>query len=176
MGEDKALTTFKDKPFIVHIVKKYENIADKIIVVTGDNHKSVTEALQNYSCSIILNNNRELGMFSSVKTGITLLNGEYQTFIHPVDCPFVTETVLKNMKDFITEKDVVIPFVELDRKRFGHPVVLKPEALKAVENAEMTDNLKSVINKIDSTDLLRTEDCSILHNINTPEDLKKSIQ
>ncbi len=176
MGKDKALTFFQSKAFIVHIVEKYTDIADKIIVVTGDNHESVSEVLKEFDCDIILNTERELGMFSSVKAGITQLNENFQTFIHPVDCPFVTKALMQDLKEFNTDKDVIIPYIILERKRFGHPVLLKKKAVSAVKMADISDNLKSVINKIDSTDLLLTEDYSILHNINTPEDLKKSIQ
>ena len=175
MGKDKTFAEHQGEPFLAHIVKKYSGLTEKIIVITGDNNQKVVDYLKDSSCLVVENTNREYGMFSSIKTGTSMLASSFQIFIQPVDCPFVKKDFLMQMRDYDTDKQVVIPYVDFDKKRFGHPVLLKPSAINAVKQAEFSDNLKSLIKKINSTDILETDDISILHNINTPEDFKRSI-
>ncbi|MBP3915657.1 NTP transferase domain-containing protein, partial [Clostridium sp.] len=66
---NKLLAIYKDKPIYMHIVEKVLDLkVNKIICVTQ--YEEIKEALLNTNINVVMNNNSNLGISSSIKIGI----------------------------------------------------------------------------------------------------------
>ena len=97
-------------------------------MVTGNWRNETVAAAGKFSSSVSFANNEspELGMYSSVRKGVSLLGGDVKYFfVHPVDMPLVSKETIMKMKDaalnFNDNKSWLVP--EYANKQ-GHPVLL----------------------------------------------------
>ena len=66
--QNKMLLLFKNKPLILHAIDGMIPFVNQIFVVTGHYHDEISELVSIYpQVSCILNENYEMGMFSSSK-------------------------------------------------------------------------------------------------------------
>lgn len=115
MKQNKMLLEIEGKPVILHTINSFKNIDCNIIVVTGKYHEDISEKLCNQNIKIVNNINYELGMFSSVKAGVSQVKNSF--LIIPGDCPFVEENTIKKILN--GKGKIRIPqFEGLD----GHPI------------------------------------------------------
>lgn len=102
LGQPKQLLDFNGNKFIQNCVQEvFAFSGNSSIVVTGANRKAVVECLNKTKVSICHNPHWELGMGSSIKTGLKkllLVNPEIECCIVSVcDQPYVTTEVFSQL-------------------------------------------------------------------------------
>lgn len=184
----------KDRPVIYYTLSPMLSVCTQIVIVGGYKFNALTEL---FNCAdylseaqrkkIILTENScyEKGMFSSVKSGLSLVDeNSGGIFILPGDMPLVrTETYTKLIKCMENEadKDVIYPAVMTpDRKnppeirlKKGHPVLMRSRirasVLKADEGMILRDVLKSF-----NSGICTTDDQGICFDVDEETDMKKA--
>lgn len=177
MGYDKALVLIKKKPNVINIACALESVSDKVVIVASDNYQSVVDVLDKNRCSqtvVVKNYKAELGMFSSIKAGISAISeDDAYLFIQPVDTFGVPLSVYKKLIENLDNQHLFFkPYYEFKngQKRGGHPIIVSPEGIRIIKNADITSNLRMIMKNIK---YIKTDRAEILNNINTPKDLKR---
>ena len=93
MKQNKMLLPVQGKPLILHTIESMKPFVNHLIVVTGHYDKEIRETLKNIDVEIVTNHDYELGMFSSVKTGVKHVRAPF--FLIPGDCPFVKKSTFE---------------------------------------------------------------------------------
>ena len=130
MGEkNKLLEPWKGEPLIFHAAKvlskgKEDGLLAKVFVVTGNDQKQVEESLSGLDLLCAYNKNYEMGMASSLATGISALGDEVAgVFVCLGDMPAVDLALLEKLGSAFLPaegKDIVVPSCG---PRRGHPVL-----------------------------------------------------
>lgn len=161
---DKILNTYVSWGCSRIVVVAGEDLADQI----RDAHPSISQA----SLSIAVNNHPEFERFYSVKLGVSDLTEASFCFIHNVDNPFTTASVLDHIWRMREEGDYISPVFE---SKGGHPVLLNRKSINFIRDYPSDQAvLRDVLSELNG---LRTEinDERVLININTPEDYERHI-
>ena len=105
---NKLLTMYNGKPLYMYIIEKALNIdVNKIICVTQ--YEEIKEALSNTKINVVMNNNSNLGISSSIKLGVNFDNDADGYMFMVCDQPFIKEdTINKLLNTFINgDKGIV---------------------------------------------------------------------
>lgn len=124
----------------------------------------------NLKVKILVNQNPQLGSFSTLQTVLEQIPKNKSVLINPIDIPILNATELQNIIE--THNQIVLPNFE---DKNGHPIKLHPEFWNTLlllnptdENSRLDLEIKKTIpSKI--TSLSVTDSC-ILKNLNTPND------
>ena len=167
MGRYKLTIDIGGKSVIEHTISGVYNIADDVVLVIGCKKEELKHIPLKYSkVRLIENPNYQLGMFSSVKKGLSEIEADY-IFIIPGDCPLIKEDIYKIL---LEERDgVVVPSY---KKRAGHPVMVNEHYAKLILKEPDTSNLKNFM-KRHKVKYVEVEDDGILMDMDREEDLKK---
>jgi molybdenum cofactor cytidylyltransferase len=178
MGSYKPLLEYEGKSFIGNIISKISAVCDNIIVVSGFNSSKISESLsrfmndENLNIRIVLNENYEKGMFSSLKKGVAEIAGSQFILYHLVDQPNLPLDFYYDFKMEINEKYDWIQPVYKNRK--GHPVIFGQNIIDQINNSSINSDLRTISNK---NDLYKHYwNCrypQILTDLDTPEDVKQ---
>lgn len=165
--QNKMLFEFNKKPLILHTIDSIRPFVDKVVVVTGRYHKELAPILGDVE--IAYNKNYKKGMFSSVKTGVKKAEGNF--FIIPGDCPFVSKATFDALlKDGDFSIRVPVYFGDT-----GHPIFLSSKMKDVILNANDTDNLKAIRDKI-GFEAIEVKDMNILNDIDTLKDYQQMLK
>ena len=179
MGRDKALIEINGKKNIVSIVEELQLFSDEIVVVTSQNYKKIRSILSKFdNVKVILNEKAYLGMFSSVKKGISYLQNADFVFLQPVDSFFIPRRVFEMlMKNLDEDVEFVKPYYQTKEgiKKGGHPIVITRKGMRKIMKADIGYNLKDLMRN-SKVRFVITEFEEILFNINTPEELNKILK
>ena len=159
--------------FLADIVTTYKLLGlNGIVVVLNENfasekwQKELAEVEQN--ATIIINSEVDNGRLYSIQLGINATKSE-NVFIHNVDNPFVECEVLKQLLLNTGECEITIPSY---KGKGGHPVIINKSVKNEIlKNYQDYGTLKDVFSKF-SKKYIEINCCSILININTPQDFK----
>ena len=159
MKTNKMLLDYKGRPLIWHTIKTFEGLVSKIIVVTGKYDKEIRDALKNEKVSYVYNKDYELGMFSSVLTGVKEAKEDF--FVMPGDCPFVkTETIKKLIE---ASGDIRVPSY---RGEDGHPIYISKKYKDELLTLPLDYNLK-LFRDSKKYEIINVEDKNIVINLNS---------
>ena len=158
MGTNKMLLGFKGHPLLWHTIQSVSPFVSKVIVVTGKYDKEIRDALKDQNVTFIYNKDYELGMFSSVLTGVKETTDDFM--IIPGDCPFVKpETFIKILSG---KGDIRYPkWGELE----GHPLYISGKYKSELLNFGLDNNLK-VFRDSKKCEIIDVEDQNIVMNLN----------
>jgi CTP:molybdopterin cytidylyltransferase MocA len=125
---------------------------------------------KNLKVRVIINQNPELGSFSTLQNVLFQIPKNKSVLINPIDIPILNTTELQNIIE--EQNQIVLPNFE---GKNGHPIKLHPEFWKPLlllnptnENNRLDLEIKKIIpSKI--TTIAVTDSC-ILKNLNTPKD------
>jgi molybdenum cofactor cytidylyltransferase len=167
MGRWKMILPYGDATVIETAVAGALAAADRVILVTGYRGEELEEKFTGFPRVTTVRNYRyEEGMFSSVRTGVTVV-GEGRFFVLPGDMPGVElETYTRLLE--APKAPVVVP--EFQGKT-GHPVLLDSRVRGAVLEASAGSNLKEVLAGFRRL-RVSVEDGEILHDLDTAEDYR----
>ena len=165
-GTNKMTLTIDNKAILERVIETLLIVCDKIIVVGGHNYNSIKLITDKYrNVKLIENTEYRLGMFSSVKCGVSEMTGDF--FLIPGDYPLVKQTtyqaLLKGKGDFI------VP--EYNGRR-GHPVLIKKKLIESINEEPIESNLKVFRDKC-NTEFIQVNDEGILIDLDTMEDFEK---
>ena len=165
MGTNKLLLPYEGKPFLLYAIEGMMPYVNRIIVVTGKYDKEIREALRDVDVTIVTNYDYELGMFSSVKTGIKHVGSDF--FLLPGDCPFVKkETYIALLNG---HEKIRVPKYHNDE---GHPIYISYEYKEEILSYPLDSNLKEFRNS-KKYEIIQVEDENIVLNLNTVLDVNK---
>jgi len=142
----------------------------KIVVVTGYQEDHLHKVLSSYdNLELIKNEAYEDGMFSSLKVGLSRVEGD-RIFFLPGDCPFADEQVFRKMLE--TDAEVIVPAYQ---GNLGHPVLFSKRSILHLLKNNRYMTLKEFI---DEKELKIIEvDCpGVAWDVDTPEDYLKALK
>lgn len=165
MNQNKMLLTVDNVPIILHTINSVRPFVDRVIVVTGKYHKEISEVLKGEDkVFIVENKDYELGMFSSVKTGVRETKGDF--LLIPGDCPFVKPETIKKVLEG-KGKIRVVRYQNED----GHPIYISSDYKKEILSFPLDSNLK-VFRDSKNYEIINVDDRNILMNLNNVLDLE----
>ena len=168
------LKTQNGDTFIKTIIKKLSTVCEEIIVVCGYKSDDVIaniSSMPEYSkCHVVVNNEYEKGMFSSLKCGVEHANEEWILY-HFVDQPGLPTDFYAEMKLLISEKYNWIQPVKENKR--GHPILFDIVVKNAIRDSDDNSNLR-IINKDSKISKLYFESSTdlIFQDIDTENDYR----
>jgi len=183
-GSDKGLVKLANKPLVLHVLERIQDIVDETIVcVRSENQLSLySQVISNKSKIFIDPENLPECPLTGAMTGFMNAHSEYSVVL-PCDTPFISREVIDLLFDVAINVDAAIPRWPNDYIEPLHAVYRTRTAFeasrKALERGEkrmlsMISMLKSV--RYLSTIVIQEIDPKMLtfFNINTPLDLRKA--
>ncbi|WP_370773879.1 NTP transferase domain-containing protein [Clostridium sp.] len=147
---NKLLAIYKNKPIYMYIVEKVVNLKiNKIICVTQ--YEEIKEALLNTNINVVMNNNSNLGVSSSIKIGINFDKNADGYMFMVCDQPFISIQTLNSVIDNFIKGDKGIVCVGCGNNK-GNPVIFSKKYINELLSLE-GDNGGKVIIKGNLNDL-----------------------
>ncbi len=164
MKTHKMLLKLNGKTLIEHCIENMYNTCSRIIVVGGHRADDIKPLLIKYKkAELVLNRNYINGMFSSVKTGLSLIKGE-RFFLTPGDYPAINENVYERL--LREDGEIIIPTYKGEK---GHPVLMKGYLAGEVLKNIQYSNLRQFINAKGFTKA-EVQEKGVLMDVDTTED------
>lgn len=166
---NKLRLTVLNVSILRRIVMTLLQVCSEVIVVSGHHHEEVLGLVEDMACVRVVYNERyDLGMFSSVKTGIEFVTDD--VFIMPGDCPMVQSVTCEQMK--AVASDIVVPTFS---GRKGHPILIRKKLLDTLKKEPEASNLKAFRDRHDVA-YIEVKDESILWDVDTIDDYHTLIE
>ncbi len=175
MKKQKALLSFNENvSFIEHIVESYfKSPACKEIVVVAnkDNTESIRRSIKvKGNWRLVINPYPEKERFYSIQHGLKALELKKSVFIHNVDNPFVSQTVIGKLIKLLSQGDFCVPEYQ---KSGGHPILLSEKVVsRIIKEDDYKQNLKNYLKKFKKI-YVPVNDKNILVNINNWDDYRQ---
>jgi len=162
MGSNKMLLNYKGHPLLWYTIQSVRPFVTRIIVVTGKYDQEIREALKEEKVTFVYNKDYELGMFSSVLTGVRETQDDFMVL--PGDCPFIKkETFEKVLKG---KGEIRYPKCgDLE----GHPLYISKKYKDELLTFGLDINLKMFRDK-KKCEIIFVEDKNIGMNLNNKLD------
>lgn len=146
MGDFKPLMKLENETVVERLIRisKAADIND-VVVVTGHNRQQMIPVIENAGAVEVFNDNFEKGMFTSMQAGSAALpDGLDGFFVMPVDCPLITEKILKQlMESFDSDKFSVAVY----RGKKGHPLLIPAKFRQEIISHNGNGGLKAITDK-----------------------------
>lgn len=157
------------KPLLSLVIEVFLPICNNIIIVSGYRKEQLFAILKPYESRVqmVYNCNYELGMFTSVKTGIKEVKSPY-FFLTPGDYPFLTTAICKALLQEIP--GIIKPSIG---ERGGHPLLLPRESVEEILALSDSSNLKIYLESKKVKKVMLTDE-KLLLDIDTPLDYEKA--
>ena len=165
MGTNKLLLDFKGHPLLWHTIQSVSPFVSRIIVVTGRYDKEIREALKDQKVTFVYNKDYELGMFSSVLTGVKETKSDF--LVIPGDCPFIKKETFE--KILSSKGDIRYPRYKNEE---GHPLYISRKYKDELLSFGLDNNLK-LFRDSKKCEIIDVEDENIVLNINDVFDYKE---
>lgn len=164
--KNKLATLYKGKPLIYHVIQSFLPYSENVTLVTGHyNLDYLKEYITDKKIRLIENKDYELGMFSSVKTGVKLTQNDF--FLIPGDYPLVSPNTIEELLN--VSGDIRVPKY---KGRKGHPIFISQSLIKPLLDEPIESNLKLFRDRHKVT-YIDVDDEGILLDVDTLEDLKQ---
>lgn len=146
-GENKLLKHIDGRPLVAHALDPLRALdIQKPILVAGHDSGPLIELLRDHPVEIVINSTPEMGMASSISTGIAALpNGVDGFFIVLGDMPFIKPDDYKALTKVFSDKagaSICIPTFEGKR---GHPVLFPMHFAKKLRSLEGDQGAKKLL-------------------------------
>jgi molybdenum cofactor cytidylyltransferase len=149
--------------------------ADEVIVVLGHEARRVKEALKNFQCKFVFNEDFERGQSYSVKAGVKSVMGYADAvMVLPGDVALITpKSINMVIEEYETSGGSII--VASHEGRLGHPILFDRCLFDEImEINEETMGLKAVLNRRgDVIKKVEVGSNEVLIDVDSEEDLKK---
>lgn len=177
-GRNKLLEKIYDYPLIGRVVKSaVSSKCDEVVIVLGYEAQKIKDALKNFNCKFVFNEDYKKGQSSSVKTGVSaVMSYAEAVMVLPGDVALITPTPINMVIE--EYKKYRSPIVVASYKgRSGHPILFDKSLFKDImEINEETMGLKAVVNR--HRQLIRKVEVGsdeVLIDIDSEEDFKKIV-
>ena len=162
MGTNKMLLMYKGHPLLWHTIQSVKPFVSRVIVVTGRYDKEIREALKDEDVTFVYNKDYELGMFSSVLTGVRETKEDFMVL--PGDCPFISKSTFEAILS--SKEDICYPRY---RGEEGHPLYISKKYKEELLNFGLDNNLK-MFRDSKKCEIIDVEDKNIVMNLNDIND------
>lgn len=164
-GGFKMELQLQDKAVIQHVVEAFYPICDHIYVVGGFQYQRLIPLLMPYEdkVQLVINDLYDMGMFSSVLTGVRHLE-DGCFFITPGDYPLINTKVCQEL--LVADGDYLMPRCQ---GKNGHPLLLPFSAKEELLAMNPQENLRYFLQDKVIT-YVETEESGILKDLDTRED------
>ncbi|MHB8259065.1 MAG: nucleotidyltransferase family protein [Bacteroidia bacterium] len=177
MHSPKPFLKYGSRTFIEKIIDEFDvcNFSEIVVVLNHEllgvtNEGDISKVLE--KCTIVKNDNPEMGRYHSIKLGVNRIIGADFCFIHNVDNPFVSSLLIKKLYMNRNENGYTLPVY---KGRGGHPVLISKKIIEAINKDIVTlATLKDVLKNFNRKEL-EVEDERILININSPEEYQQAM-
>ena len=173
--KNKLTQHINNKPIINYLMDKLLSIYDtsELIIVTGYEHKTIINLINNSNIEYIYNNDYKNGIGTSISAGIRDLDKTIKgVMIIPADMPIIsTKDLIKLQNKFLELNCSKVIFPKY-KSQVGNPVILPKKYFNILESLKGDFGAKSQINK---TDIITVNtDIGTIFDIDTVSNLKKA--
>lgn len=158
MGTNKMLLDYKGHPLLWYTIQSVRPFVNRIIVVTGKYDQEIREALKEEKVEFVYNKDYELGMFSSVLTGVRVTKDDFMVI--PGDCPFIKKKTFKKILSGTGE----IRYPKCGDLE-GHPLYISKNYKDELLHFGLDNNLK-MFRDSKKCEIIIVEDKNISMNLN----------
>ncbi len=174
MGDFKPLLSIGPRTLLGHAINLFQicGIAD-IVVVKGHKSQALQQELDRYHCPSVLNEQFADGMFSSVRTGLKVLDPANKAFfLLPVDIPLVQPSTVLTLLTAMNQAPSALVFYPVYRSRRGHPPLIRFDLAAEILSFDDQGGLQALLKKHHrhARNVL-VNDPFILLDADTPDDL-----
>ncbi len=163
---NKLKEIYNQKPILVHTINTFLDFSENVTIVTGHHNLNfLTEYIQDNRIRFVPNNQYELGMFSSVMTGVMVTKNDF--FLIPGDMPLVKKSTIDTL---LSTKGVIR--VPTYKGRKGHPIFIAKELIPLLKSEPIDSNLKQFRDRYNVTYIDVTDE-GILLDVDYQEDMIK---
>ena len=167
---NKMVLEFKGEPLICHTFKTMRPFVDRVVVVTGRYDAEVREILHHFDVEFAYNKNYELGMFSSVLTGVNQAHDE-DILLIPGDIPNVSSSTYETI---LHSKGMVR--VPIFKGTTGHPLFIERHLVSLLKNEPVESNLHAFLDQNkDKVVTVEVNDPFINFDVDTMDDYRRLI-
>lgn len=124
LGRPKQLLELQGKTLLQKSIESALEVSQNVVVVLGANEQLIQPTISEYQIEIVLNNNWENGMSSSIQTGMSIIDDKnYEAvLIMLCDQPFVDAPLLKKMIETFRQSEATILASSYENK-IGVPAI-----------------------------------------------------
>ena len=125
MGFPKQLAEYKGNTILETVVETVSSYIENTVVVLGHENETLTEKINFKNSTILINENWEEGIISSIRTGLFYLNSAKNidgVLIFMGDQPAINDDVIKKLLEVQHDEDEVV--VPQYRYETGYPVLI----------------------------------------------------
>jgi xanthine dehydrogenase accessory factor len=171
MKEQKLLMKYGKSSIIETVVQKnLDSKVNGVMVVLGADHEEVAAKIKRFRVGSINNEEYTMGMFSSVRKGVSALPPEADSVIISLgDQPMINSGIINDLIDLKkgSSKGIILPVYK--RKR-GHPVLISRKYFSEIAGMPDSATLRDVISgHRDDIAELQVDSDNILRDIDTRE-------
>lgn len=181
MGTDKALLPWPpgaaragSGTFLSTQIRSLSPFTELVIVVAGNNARTVTPIVYAEGASSVINPDPSRGQFSSLQVGLheVLNRGRDAAMVTLVDRPPVSNATIQTLCDEFAKvlanlKWAVVPQYQ---GKHGHPILLAREMIEAFLKAAPTATARDIEHQnAEHIEYVPVDDLLVVANINTPE-------
>jgi CTP:molybdopterin cytidylyltransferase MocA/HD superfamily phosphohydrolase YqeK len=172
MDAFKPLLKFGKITAVEAIINSYKSSGiENIYVVVGHKKDDIMQKLKNENVHFIVNEDFHLGMFSSIKKGVTALDKDIDAFfIQPVDIPLIKPCTLQILKNEYENNNKGILYPTFYEKK-GHPPLIDSKYIEIIKKSLENGGLKRVLEDFQQDSLcIPVINEGILMDMDTKED------
>lgn len=163
---NKLATHYKGKPLIYHTIMTFLEISENVTLVTGHyDLEYLKEYIDDPKIRIVHNKDYELGMFGSVKTGVSVTKNDF--FLIPGDYPLVKAETLNKLS--AQTGQIKVPMY---KGRKGHPIFIAKGLIDSLMNEPIDSNLKAFRDRY-TVNYIDVDDEGVLLDVDYFEDLEQ---
>lgn len=172
-GVCKPAHRHRGRPLLRHAVDGLAACCREIVVVVGHHRREVRSLVCGLPhVTVVDNREPERGMFSSVRTGMAVLDARlHGIFVLPADCPLVNPATHAELVAAFLAHDAECAVVPRCAGRGGHPVLLPGSAREMILAAPGDATLRDVIRDLGPV-FCPVDDAAVLMDLDTPADLR----
>ncbi|NOZ84865.1 MAG: NTP transferase domain-containing protein [Deltaproteobacteria bacterium] len=177
MGRTKALLKIGGRTFIQKILETGACAGLLDIVVTVSSSDSELLPLLAEKARLLINTRPELGPVGGIKDAVSKMlvpdtNDYFSMLMWPVDCPVVSEAVIKRMLEHASHDNVVVPIYH---GKSGHPVLFGGAFVGEFKSDEVHSarDIIALADKKGSLYRLVVDDPAVLDDIDSPTDYNR---
>jgi molybdenum cofactor cytidylyltransferase len=178
MGFLKQTANIKGKSLLELVLDKVRKFPfHEIIIVLGYKHEEVMKTLKLEYEKVVINEEYEKGMSSSLKKGVLNISKDSEAFaIFLADMPLIKEKSIEKVINEFNERSCLI-VAPIFNKVIGHPVIFHRNLIPEIINLEGDIGAKKVIEKYkDEACFIEIDDEGVLIDIDAPKDLEEVLK
>lgn len=170
MGAWKLLLPISGTPLIFHTIEALLGLDLPILVVTGYRAVELESMIRRSypAVKFVRNSTYQLGMYSSVRSGLSCIDRGSDALILPADMPLITKKHIEHILERWNSKDVLRPRCEGIP---GHPVLVSSLIAQASAAAPDLQSMQQLVQRYPIA-YVETKDRAYISDADTPQEYR----